>query len=192
MSNLLRGLEMHGRLTTILTKGEQGRQLFRFLLAFSVHQALLKHPGGWVVSVPNFGSSGLRFKFSWRQNSAHNCMAFYCIEPFIITSCHLDMTNVEREVTHHQAPSEKGSTLCGNKLQILFRIDAFSEGRQDFDRVSSESESILLNSVNSMKQKEGIIHMEYIWKQHSPILVSKQAILALLLAPGFYSVGSSR
>ena len=36
-----------------------------------------KHPGGWVVSAPNFGSPGPGFKSCRRLNSAHDCMSLH-------------------------------------------------------------------------------------------------------------------
>ena len=55
-----------------------------------------------VVSAPNFESQGPRFESSWRQNSAHNCMAVHYTEPFVIipTSSQYDLNNVERDVKH--------------------------------------------------------------------------------------------
>ena len=48
---------------------------------------LISHqrPGDKVVRVPGTRSRGPRFDSRWRQNSSHNCMALYCLEPFIIT-----------------------------------------------------------------------------------------------------------
>ena len=48
-----------------------------------------KRPCGRVVSPPDFGSHGPRFKSCWRH-----CMALYCTEPFIIIlpSSHYDLT----------------------------------------------------------------------------------------------------
>ena len=45
----------------------------------------MKHPGSQVVSAPELRSQGPRLKSCWKQNSAHDCSAFYCTEPFIIT-----------------------------------------------------------------------------------------------------------
>ena len=58
--------------------------------------------GGRVVSTPNFGSWDLRFKSSWRRNSAQDCIALHCRKPFIITlpSSQYDLNNVERDVKH--------------------------------------------------------------------------------------------
>ena len=37
-----------------------------------------------MVDTLSYGSQGPRFDFRWRGNSAHDGMAFHCIEPFII------------------------------------------------------------------------------------------------------------
>ena len=47
--------------------------------------------GGQVVNALVLRSQGPVFESPWRQNSAHDCMALNCIEPFIITH-RLDIT----------------------------------------------------------------------------------------------------
>ena len=57
-----------------------------------------KHLGGQMVSAPGFRSQGPGFEFGLGQNSADDCMAFHCTEPFIVTlpSSQNDLNNVER------------------------------------------------------------------------------------------------
>ena len=47
-------------------------------------------------------SRGPRFESRWRQNSAHDCTALLCTEPYIITlpSLQCDLYNVERDIKH--------------------------------------------------------------------------------------------
>ena len=61
----------------------------------------LKHLGGQVVSAPGFVSWGPRFESHLLQNSAHDCTALHCTEPFIIIlqSSPYDLHNVERNIT---------------------------------------------------------------------------------------------
>ena len=56
-----------------------------------------------MISAADLGSQGPSFESHWRrQNSAHDCMALHCTEPFIITlplSRH-GLNNVARDVKH--------------------------------------------------------------------------------------------
>ena len=70
-----------------------------------------------MVKAPNFRSHDPRFESCWRQNSAHDYMALYCTEPFIIiiTSTRYDLNNVERNEKHQ--PSLSSSTLFAEAFQ---------------------------------------------------------------------------
>ena len=55
-----------------------------------------------MVSASKFGLQDPGFESCWRQNSAQDCTALHCTEPFIITLAlsQYDLNDVERDVEH--------------------------------------------------------------------------------------------
>ena len=97
-----------------------------------------KCPGGRAVRAPDFGSQGPMFASCWRRNSALDCVALHCIEPFIITfpSSRYDLNNVDRYVKHKiiiwgsvECDIWSGCALFAIHPAIFYFTDFFSDFR---------------------------------------------------------------
>ena len=77
------------------------------------------------LALLNFGSQGQGFKSSWRQNSAHDCVALYCTEFFIIILpfSQYDLSNVERDVKHQIIIINPSS--CSSRQGAFFHLIFF-------------------------------------------------------------------
>ena len=82
--------------------GENMLDRFGFFSFSSPVLLYMKCSAGLVVSAPDFGSQNPEFKSHWKRNSALDCLALHCIEPFIIILpwSGYDLNNVERDIKH--------------------------------------------------------------------------------------------
>ena len=72
-----------------------------------------------MVSAPGFMSLEPGPEYHWWGNSAHDCMALHCIEPFIITLSlyRYDLNNVERDVKHQTTITKPRFCYLKQKIQ---------------------------------------------------------------------------